>query len=47
MNLEYPLTVSCGYALSDPASKLTLFDYVNKADDLMYIQKQKTYAKEK
>ena len=42
--LEYSITVSCGYALSDPASTLTLFDYVSKADDVMYVQKQKTYA---
>ncbi|MBO4704477.1 MAG: GGDEF domain-containing protein [Spirochaetaceae bacterium] len=42
--LEYTITVSCGYALSDPASTLTLFDYVSKADSVMYLNKQKTYA---
>ena len=47
LELEYSITVSCGYALSDPASTLTLFDYVSKADSVMYVNKQKTYASKK
>ena len=43
MNLTYPLTVSIGYILSDPESSLSLSEYVNKADSIMYESKQKTY----
>lgn len=44
MKLTYPLTVSIGYILSDPFSDFTLIDYVNKADSIMYENKQRTYA---
>ncbi|MCR4940450.1 MAG: GGDEF domain-containing protein [Treponemataceae bacterium] len=46
MKLTYPLTVSIGYILSDPSSESSLIDYVNKADSLMYRNKQRTYEKE-
>ena len=47
MQLAYPLTISCGYILSDPKSKLSLVDYINQADSIMYVHKQKTYEEEK
>lgn len=45
MQLSYPLTVSCGYIFTDPKKKLTLMDYVNQADEIMYKYKRKTYEK--
>ncbi len=45
MQLAYPLTISTGYILSDPDSKETLIDYINKADSVMYEHKQETYRK--
>ncbi len=47
MQLAYPLTISCGYILSDPNSSLKLVDYINQADSIMYVHKQKTYEDEK
>ncbi len=47
MQLAYPLTISCGYILSDPKSKLTLVDYIKQADSVMYVHKQQTYEEEK
>lgn len=47
MQLAYPLTISCGYILSDPKSDLGLVDYINQADSIMYVHKQKTYEDEK
>lgn len=47
MHLSYPLTVSCGYILTDPASSSSLIDYINQADEVMYHQKKKTYQKKK
>lgn len=47
MQLAYPLTISCGYILTDPESNLTLVDYINQADSIMYIHKQQTYEEEK
>jgi diguanylate cyclase (GGDEF)-like protein len=47
MNLPYPLTISCGYILSDPKSDHTLVEYINQADSVMYVHKQQTYEEEK
>ena len=47
MQLAYPLTISCGYILTDPESTVTLVDYINQADSIMYIHKQQTYEDEK
>ena len=47
MHLAYPLTISCGYILSDPKASTTLVDYINQADSIMYVHKQKTYEEEK
>jgi diguanylate cyclase (GGDEF)-like protein len=47
MQLAYPLTISCGYILSDPKASTTLVDYINQADSIMYVHKQKTYENEK
>ena len=47
MHLAYPLTISCGYILSDPEASTTLVDYINQADSIMYVHKQKTYEAEK
>lgn len=45
MQLSYPLTISCGYIFTDPKKKLSLMDYVNQADSVMYKYKKKTYEK--
>ncbi len=47
MHLAYSLTISCGYILTDPEAKLTLVDYINQADSIMYVHKQQTYEEEK
>ena len=47
MQLAYPLTISCGYILTDPESSLSLIDYINQADSVMYVHKQQTYEEEK
>jgi diguanylate cyclase (GGDEF)-like protein len=47
MQLAYPLTISCGYILTEPDSGLSLVDYINQADSIMYIHKQQTYEDEK
>ncbi|MBR5400560.1 MAG: GGDEF domain-containing protein [Treponema sp.] len=47
MNLPYPLTISCGYIFTDPKSSQSLVDYINQADSIMYVHKQKTYEEEK
>ena len=47
MQLAYPLTISCGYILTDPTSSLTLVDYITQADSVMYVHKQQTYEDEK
>ena len=47
MQLAYPLTISCGYILTDPESSHNLVDYINQADSIMYIHKQQTYEDEK
>ena len=47
MQLAYPLTISCGYILTDPESSHSLVDYINQADSIMYIHKQQTYEDEK
>ena len=47
MNLPYPLTISCGYILTDPETSHTLVEYINQADSIMYIHKQQTYEEEK
>ena len=47
MQLAYPLTISCGYILTDPESGHSLIDYINQADSIMYIHKQQTYEDEK
>ena len=47
MQLAYPLTISCGYILSEPGSSNSLVDYINQADSIMYVHKQKTYEEEK
>ena len=47
MHLAYPLTISCGYILTDPESGHSLVDYINQADSIMYIHKQQTYEDEK
>ncbi len=46
MQLSYPLTISCGYIISDPTSSQNLIDYINKADSVMYENKQETYKSE-
>ena len=46
MQLAYPLTISCGYILTDPESSNNLVDYINKADSIMYVHKQQTYEEE-
>ena len=46
MHLAYPLTISCGYILTEPDSGLSLVDYINQADSIMYIHKQQTYEEE-
>lgn len=47
MQLSYPLTASCGYILTNPDSSDTLIDYINQADNLMYIKKQEAHKSEK
>ena len=47
MQLAYPLTISCGYILTDPKSDHTLVEYINQADSVMYVHKQQTYEEEK
>lgn len=47
MQLAYPLTISCGYIITDPSSSLSLIDYINQADSVMYVHKQQTYEEEK
>ena len=47
MQLAYPLTISCGYILTDPESSHNLVDYINQADSVMYVHKQQTYEDEK
>ena len=47
MNLPYPLTISCGYILTDPETSHTLVEYINQADSIMYIHKKQTYEDEK
>ncbi len=47
MQLAYPLTISCGYILTDPESSHTLVDYINQADSIMYVHKQQPYKEEK
>ena len=47
MKLAYPLTISCGYILSDPESSNSLVDYINQADSIMYVHKQQTYEAER
>ena len=47
MQLAYPLTISCGYILTEPESSHNLVDYINQADSIMYIHKQQTYEDEK
>lgn len=47
MQLSYPLTISCGYIISEPDSGLSLIDYINQADSVMYVNKQQTYKEEK
>ena len=47
MKLSYPLTISCGYILTDPEATCNLVDYINQADSIMYIHKQQTYEEEK
>ena len=47
MQLAYPLTISCGYILTDPKSEHTLVEYINQADSIMYVHKQQTYEEEK
>lgn len=46
MHLSYLLTISCGYIITEPGSDKLLVDYINEADSVMYVQKQKTYEKE-
>ncbi len=46
MHLAYPLTASCGYIMTDPASETTLEDYINKADSIMYEIKQEMHRQE-
>lgn len=46
MQLSYPLTASCGYIITDPESSNTLIDYINQADNLMYIRKQEAHKSE-
>ena len=47
MQLNYPLTASCGYIITNPDSSDTLVDYINLADNLMYIKKQEAHKSEK
>ena len=47
MQLAYPLTISCGYILTDPEASHSLVDYINQADSIMYVHKQQTYEDEK
>lgn len=46
MHLSYPLTISTGYILTEPGSNKSLIDYINEADSIMYVHKQKTYDEE-
>ena len=46
MHLAYPLTASCGYIMTDPASSATLEDYISKADSIMYEIKQEMHRQE-
>ena len=46
MQLSYPLTASCGYIITDPESSNTIIDYINQADNLMYIRKQEAHKSE-
>lgn len=39
MQLPFPLTISVGYVVTDPASDRNLADYVKQADELMYADK--------
>ncbi|MBP5601097.1 MAG: GGDEF domain-containing protein [Treponema sp.] len=47
MQLAYPLTISCGFIITDPESSLSLEDYIQQADSVMYVHKQQTYEDEK
>lgn len=47
MKLSYSLKISCGYIITDPASAFSLNDYINQADTLMYVHKQKSHEEEK
>ncbi len=46
MELPYELTVSVGYQLAEPTTKLSLIELIRKADEEMYIIKQHTYRNE-
>lgn len=46
MHLAYPVTISCGYLITDPSTNKKLTDFINEADTIMYEYKQKTYEKE-
>lgn len=46
MQLSYPLTISSGYIMTENKENLTLIEYINKADSIMYIHKQQTYRDE-
>lgn len=46
MSLPYPLTVSIGYQLTEPDSGRELIDYINTADEEMYLCKQEMHRLE-
>ena len=46
MHLTYPVTISCGYTITNPETEKKLIDFINEADSIMYEFKQKTYEKE-
>lgn len=46
MHLAYPITISCGYTITNPVTDKKLIDYINEADSIMYESKQRTYERE-
>lgn len=46
MSLPFDLTVSSGYIMTDPESSYTLAEYIQRADDVMYEQKKRSYEKD-
>lgn len=46
MSLPFNLSASCGYIMTDPESPLTLAEYIQQADNVMYERKKKAHEEE-